>query len=577
MESPRGATSRPRSASVPPGRAASGRAPRPAAARAGAPRARRSRRAPRRRGGAPGTPMSKRRASSCSSSSSASSGSASDAVARPRRRRASAMRSAAHVEVAGAVGAAEPLLARGGVEVAAELAARRPAPRRGPGRRRAAPARRWPPAPASTTRPVDPGDVRAGDQLRVAAPTAAAISANGHDADARCRGARARARQRREQARGAPRRWSAPRRRGRRSSAASTALTPSVVEPVSATSAGVAAHQRARPGARSWSSISRQQPSKEALPARPRSTCRASDAPRGLERRARHRAVGARVEVGEALEHRELGRAGRPRRADTRLRRRDDRRALHATTDWLSNTYLVGDEDGRHGVVIDSGGPPEPLLEAIERHELDVDAPAADPPPRRPRGREPRLQGAARRRDPRPPARGRAADGRGPHDRAGRGRSRSAGCTSSRCTRPGHTAGMLNVLRRTTTTVFTGDTLFKGSVGGVRAPGSTSFEDLQALDHGRADEAAAGDARASRPHRPDDGRRRVGEQRLRARLARARRGGRRALPCGRDEAHARALGARLRRRPQGLGALGPDGKDDIVPGSQSCGAKDYDV
>jgi hydroxyacylglutathione hydrolase len=27
--------------------------------------------------------------------------------------------------------------------------------------------------------------------------------------------------------------------------------------------------------------------------------------------------------------------------------------------------------------------------------------------------------------------------------------------------------------------VFTGDTLFKGSVGGVRAPGSTSFEDLK--------------------------------------------------------------------------------------------------
>jgi glyoxylase-like metal-dependent hydrolase (beta-lactamase superfamily II) len=29
------------------------------------------------------------------------------------------------------------------------------------------------------------------------------------------------------------------------------------------------------------------------------------------------------------------------------------------------------------------------------------------------------------------------------------------------------------------TDVFTGDTLFKGSVGGVRAPGSTSFADLK--------------------------------------------------------------------------------------------------
>ena len=30
------------------------------------------------------------------------------------------------------------------------------------------------------------------------------------------------------------------------------------------------------------------------------------------------------------------------------------------------------------------------------------------------------------------------------------------------------------------TDVFTGDTLFKGSVGGVRAPGSTSYADLKA-------------------------------------------------------------------------------------------------
>jgi glyoxylase-like metal-dependent hydrolase (beta-lactamase superfamily II) len=43
---------------------------------------------------------------------------------------------------------------------------------------------------------------------------------------------------------------------------------------------------------------------------------------------------------------------------------------------------------------------------------------------------------------------------------------------------PGHTAGMLNFVVNGTD-VFTGDTLFKGSVGGVRAPGSTSFEDLK--------------------------------------------------------------------------------------------------
>ena len=43
---------------------------------------------------------------------------------------------------------------------------------------------------------------------------------------------------------------------------------------------------------------------------------------------------------------------------------------------------------------------------------------------------------------------------------------------------PGHTAGMLNfVVNRAD--VFTGDTLFKGSVGGVKAPGSTTFADLK--------------------------------------------------------------------------------------------------
>jgi glyoxylase-like metal-dependent hydrolase (beta-lactamase superfamily II) len=42
---------------------------------------------------------------------------------------------------------------------------------------------------------------------------------------------------------------------------------------------------------------------------------------------------------------------------------------------------------------------------------------------------------------------------------------------------PGHTAGMLSLLVEGN--VFTGDTLFKGSVGGVRAPGSTSYADLK--------------------------------------------------------------------------------------------------
>jgi hydroxyacylglutathione hydrolase len=40
--------------------------------------------------------------------------------------------------------------------------------------------------------------------------------------------------------------------------------------------------------------------------------------------------------------------------------------------DWLSNAYLVADEDSGEAVVIDSGGPAEPLLEVVERNGLQV-------------------------------------------------------------------------------------------------------------------------------------------------------------------------------------------------------------
>jgi glyoxylase-like metal-dependent hydrolase (beta-lactamase superfamily II) len=47
---------------------------------------------------------------------------------------------------------------------------------------------------------------------------------------------------------------------------------------------------------------------------------------------------------------------------------------------------------------------------------------------------------------------------------------------------PGHTAGMLSLVVggiAHPTDVFTGDTLFRGSVGGVRAPGHTTYSDLK--------------------------------------------------------------------------------------------------
>ena len=146
--------------------------------------------------------------------------------------------------------------------------------------------------------------------------------------------------------------------------------------------------------------------------------------------------------------------------------------------DWLSNAYLVGDEENGKAVVIDSGGPSEPLLEAADRHGLDVELLLLTHHHGDHVAENGVWKAAARRGDPRPPDRGGADRRRGPHDRAGRGRSRWAGSAIESLLTPGHTAGMLNFVVNGTD-VFTGDTLFKGSVGGVRAPGSTSFADLK--------------------------------------------------------------------------------------------------
>ena len=144
---------------------------------------------------------------------------------------------------------------------------------------------------------------------------------------------------------------------------------------------------------------------------------------------------------------------------------------------WLSNAYLVADEPGGHGVLIDSGAPPESLLEAIERHELTVE----------------HLLLTHRHHD-HVAENGTFVERLGvevlahpleaehlmevdrsiePGEVLEVGDLRIDGLHT-----PGHTAGMLN-FRVNDSHVFTGDTLFKGSVGGVRAPGSTTFEDLR--------------------------------------------------------------------------------------------------
>jgi len=146
--------------------------------------------------------------------------------------------------------------------------------------------------------------------------------------------------------------------------------------------------------------------------------------------------------------------------------------------DWLSNAYLVADEPGGHGIVIDSGGPSAPLLEAIERSELTVehlllthhhhDHVAENHVYKQRLGVEilahpleaERLMDVDRTIE------------------AGESVLEIGGLHVGALHTPGHTAGMLNFVVNGSE-VFTGDTLFKGSVGGVKAPGSTSFADLK--------------------------------------------------------------------------------------------------
>jgi glyoxylase-like metal-dependent hydrolase (beta-lactamase superfamily II) len=150
-------------------------------------------------------------------------------------------------------------------------------------------------------------------------------------------------------------------------------------------------------------------------------------------------------------------------------------RSMHP--EWVSNSYLVADEPGGHGLLVDAGAPAEPLLEAIERHGVTVrqlllthhhhDHVAENAVFKERLGVEilahpleaERLLDVDRTIEP--------------------GERLTAGeLEIEPLHTPGHTGGMLSF--RVDGAVLTGDTLFKGSVGGVRATGSTSFADLRA-------------------------------------------------------------------------------------------------
>src|ERR1700760_4832648 len=146
--------------------------------------------------------------------------------------------------------------------------------------------------------------------------------------------------------------------------------------------------------------------------------------------------------------------------------------------DFVSNPYFGAGEPGGHAVMIDAGGPVQPLLEFLTRgpfelthillthhhhdHVSEVDKVLERYP-----GTPVLIHELERELVP-------AATGT-----MEPGVVITTGALEIEPIHaPGHPGGMLSLLIDGTD-VFTGDTLFKGSVGGVRAPGSTSYADLK--------------------------------------------------------------------------------------------------
>jgi hydroxyacylglutathione hydrolase len=172
-------------------------------------------------------------------------------------------------------------------------------------------------------------------------------------------------------------------------------------------------------------------------------------------------------------------------------------RSMHPR--FLSNTYLVCDGQGGPGFFVDAGGPVGPLIAAAGRldlepthvllthHHYDHVCEVGEL-----RERWPDLRVLIH-----------------PLEREGLGETATGTVEAGEMLRfgelevrplhtPGHAAGMLSFLvgepgrptrvsnstvpggfTGTEGVVFTGDTLFRGSVGGVRAPGHTTYTDLK--------------------------------------------------------------------------------------------------
>jgi hydroxyacylglutathione hydrolase len=165
---------------------------------------------------------------------------------------------------------------------------------------------------------------------------------------------------------------------------------------------------------------------------------------------------------------------------------------------FVSNTYLLADGDGGPAFFVDAGGPVEPLVEAAERlglspshlllthHHFDHVSETSKLRERWPglrvliSPREHELLGAT------------GLDVGELHEIEAGERLPLGKLEVQALATPGHTSGMLSFLISEHSgaidddsgspapgAVLTGDTLFKDSVGGVRGPGHSTYEDLR--------------------------------------------------------------------------------------------------
>jgi glyoxylase-like metal-dependent hydrolase (beta-lactamase superfamily II) len=146
---------------------------------------------------------------------------------------------------------------------------------------------------------------------------------------------------------------------------------------------------------------------------------------------------------------------------------------------WLSNAYLVADEEGGKGVLIDGNDELAPLLERAEREGIEithvlVTHPHLDHVAGLAEARE-KLGGPPLVAYPETAAEldEKVAETLGDGEKLSTG-----GLEIEAISTPGHAAGHLAFLVNGSD-VFTADVLFKGTVGGTLAPGASGFDDLR--------------------------------------------------------------------------------------------------